>query len=533
MSAIIKEHDEFVQDELIFYEVRLPAEFNEIDTLPISDTHYGNPLFSKKHFKRTIKELAEKPNAYTVLNGDLCESSLRTSKGDIYRQVGTPQDQRDWMIEQLYPIRHKIMSAVTGNHENRIWNETGIDISKDIAQALGVPYRAAGIMIKILFGDNNNHCKGKPYVCWGYHTHGYGGARTKSAKAVKVERTGTYLHANWYCLHPHTKVLRGNLMWDELGNVGIGDELIGVSEYPDFNQARKVLHTRVTDVKNRFSNTLKLTLEDGTSFLTTPDHLWLNKRRHDGAKLGGRYNWYRADTLTIGDELLQVFPVWQTKLDWANGYIAGLLDGEGSITVARRSRQMTFSQKEGLVMDYFENYLNARNINYRKYIREDGCSQVIITRDAGHLVGMTQPIRLKEKAGNLVEKRLHKPQTLKIVEIMPAGRQEVVTIETDAHTFLAEGIATHNCMSHDHVVNAAPDTYLTPDNRTHEQIVGGKTTGFRVGKVTSVRKILVKTNAYLKWGGYSEMGGFPPVDLEVPIIHMQTRDGKLIVRATV
>lgn len=138
------------------------------------------------------------------MNGDLCESTLKTSKGDIYRQVGSPQDQRDWMIEQLTPIKDSILGMDSGNHEDRIWNEAGIDISKDIAKALNVPYRNEGMLLKISFGDRNNRTEGKPYVYWNYMTHGYGGARTAPAKAVKVERTSTYIHADAYVMsHDH------------------------------------------------------------------------------------------------------------------------------------------------------------------------------------------------------------------------------------------------------------------------------------------------------------------------------------------
>lgn len=139
-----------------------------------------------------------------MFTGDLNESSLRTSKGEIYRQVGTPQDQRDWCIERLYPIKDKILGMCTGNHEQRITNEVGIDISKDIANALGVPYRAEGILLKIMFGSGNEGHPGQTYVFWQYSSHGYGGARTKSAKAVKVERVATWIQADFYTLsHDH------------------------------------------------------------------------------------------------------------------------------------------------------------------------------------------------------------------------------------------------------------------------------------------------------------------------------------------
>jgi hypothetical protein len=261
----------FIQGEPIYFAHQLDNAFKEIELYPISDVHYGNPLFSQNHFDRQLKYILETPNAFCILNGDLCESSLRTSKGEIYKQVGTPQDQRDWIVERLYPLRHKILGQDTGNHEVRIWNEIGIDISADIARALGIPYRPEGLIIKISFGDYNKGTKGRPYTYWICFTHGYGGARTKGAKAVKVERLATWLHADCYI------------------------------------------------------------------------------------------------------------------------------------------------------------------------------------------------------------------------------------------------------MSHDHVVNVAPDVYLLPDPRTHID----PETGFRVGRVMAHRKMLVKSNAYLKWGGYSEMGGFPPVDLDCPKITLR------------
>ena len=262
--------------ELIYYAHELDTEFTCVDIPPISDAHYGNPMFSKKHFLRTLKFL-ERPNAYTFLNGDLCESTLRTSKGEIYKQVGTPQNQRDWMIDVLYPYRSHILGAVKGNHEDRIWQQAGVDIVEDIAKALGIPYRPEGLLHKISFGNGNESHTDRPFVFWVYQTHGYGGARTAAAKAVKVERTSYWLHA---------------------------------------------------------------------------------------------------------------------------------------------------------------------------------------------------------------------------------------------HAYL---------MSHDHVVNVAPSVYLLPDPRTRNETNDkGEMTGFRVGRVTSHRKMLIKTNAYLKWGGYSEFGGFPPTDLTTPLVKLLT-----------
>jgi len=195
--------DSISPGELVYYSHNLDTEFTNIDIPPISDAHYGNPLFSKKHFNRTLKFL-ERPNAYTVLNGDLCESTLRSSKGEIYKQVGSPEDQRDKMIDLLYPYRDKLLGAVDGNHEDRVWREAGIHIVRDIARALGIPYRSEGLLHKISFGGGNESHADRPFVFWLYQTHGYGGARTSAAKAVKVERTSFWIHAHCYLMsHDH------------------------------------------------------------------------------------------------------------------------------------------------------------------------------------------------------------------------------------------------------------------------------------------------------------------------------------------
>ncbi len=196
--------DEVLAGELKYYAWTLSPTIKELFLVPISDAHYGNPLYSEKHFARQIKTIQETRNMYAILNGDLCESTIKASKGDIFNQVGTPQKQRDDIEKKLKPIRHKILGMTTGNHEYRIYRETGVDISKDIAKALKIPYRPEGMLLKISFGDNNNYTTGRPYTYFIYFSHGYGGARTKSAKAVKVERMGTWIDADCYIMsHDH------------------------------------------------------------------------------------------------------------------------------------------------------------------------------------------------------------------------------------------------------------------------------------------------------------------------------------------
>jgi len=190
--------------ELRWFGKILSKELTDLQVIVLSDLHYGNPYSSVKHCQRTVDYVYHN-NCVCFINGDMCEVATRSSKGDVYTQRLTPQQQRDDVIDMLLPIKDKILGVTTGNHEQRIYNETGVDISKDIAAALGVPYRAEGMLFKLSFGSGNNRMKDAPFVFWSYITHGYGGARTKSAKAVKAERTGTWIpQCDWVAMsHDH------------------------------------------------------------------------------------------------------------------------------------------------------------------------------------------------------------------------------------------------------------------------------------------------------------------------------------------
>ena len=193
--------DPIEEMEFLYHTADLPSSLRVVRLATVSDIHYGNPYCSLKYLRQNIEYIKSNPEVYTFLNGDMIESATRYSKGEIHKQVGSPGDQRDFIIKLFKPIKGKVLGVTQGNHERRIED---VDVAKDIAVALEVPYRAEGMLLKISFGGGNNGHPEKPYVYWGYFTHGYGGARTKSAKAVKVERTAQWMHADFYVMsHDH------------------------------------------------------------------------------------------------------------------------------------------------------------------------------------------------------------------------------------------------------------------------------------------------------------------------------------------
>lgn len=198
--------DPLISGEPIYYAHTLSSKLKELHVIPLSDLHYGNPLSSTPHFMATLR-LLEKPSYYGLVNGDMMECVIKSSKGDIATQRETPQKQAKWLTKQLMPYKKKLLGMTMGNHEKRVYDAVSHDYCSDIAEALGIPYRPEGLILKISFGNNNKGVDGRPYVYWSYMTHGYGGARTKAAKAVKVERVSAWMPTMDFIIMSHDHVV--------------------------------------------------------------------------------------------------------------------------------------------------------------------------------------------------------------------------------------------------------------------------------------------------------------------------------------
>jgi hypothetical protein len=79
-------------------------------------------------------------------------------------------------------------------------------------------------------------------------------------------------------------------------------------------------------------------------------------------------------------------------------------------------------------------------------------------------------------------------------------------------------VADAYLMAHDHTVSAFPKVILNPDTRGAD-IEGAP--GWQSGWTSSIRTEIIKSNAWLKWGGYGERGGFSPTDLVPPTIYFK------------
>ena len=133
------------------------------------------------------------------------------------------------------------------------------------------------------------------------------------------------------------------------------------------------------------------------------------------------------------------------------GWLGGLFDGEGHITGSSGWHTM-LSQNDGIVLERALKLLRERGFDVTLSSRNK-CRAVRINgglTETMRFLMLTRPERLIAKAiDKIAAGRLslygRSHRVAQVVGIESVGVQEVVALETDTHTYIAQGLASHNC----------------------------------------------------------------------------------------
>ena len=104
----------------------LSKEFKELQILPLADLHLGDIHSDGKKILEAIEYIRTTPNCYTILNGDLMDSAIKSSIGDIYGANLQPMMQLEQAVKLFGDISEKILAVTPGNHEARIYKSDGL-----------------------------------------------------------------------------------------------------------------------------------------------------------------------------------------------------------------------------------------------------------------------------------------------------------------------------------------------------------------------------------------------------------------------
>lgn len=183
---------------------------SNIETLELhifADEHIGDPHSDIQRLRDRIDHVANTPNAYCILNGDILDFASRTSIGDIETRELNIMEQIRFGVELFSPIADKIICITNGNHENRGYRKEGIDTSLIIATQLGLSdmYSQTSAFIFLKFGESTKkHGRTSPKTLYTiYVNHGSGGGRKEGAKAIRLADMASVCDADIY-IHSHT-----------------------------------------------------------------------------------------------------------------------------------------------------------------------------------------------------------------------------------------------------------------------------------------------------------------------------------------
>ena len=185
--------------------IDLPRELEYIELHTFADEHIGDEHSDIKRVMQRIEYVRDTPNAYCILNGDIMDNATKTSIGDTYTQVFNPMEQLKKAVELFTPIKDKILCITHGNHENRTYKKEGINLSRLIADQLGLADRytptSAALFIRFGPGGASTHYRKVSYT--GYVLHGSGGGRKEGAKAIRLADMASIIDCDFY-IHSHT-----------------------------------------------------------------------------------------------------------------------------------------------------------------------------------------------------------------------------------------------------------------------------------------------------------------------------------------
>jgi hypothetical protein len=185
--------------------------------VPLADWHIGDRNSALDIIQGYIDWIAERDNAFTVLNGDLMNAAWKDSTPELYDDLITPDQGYAKVLELCQPIKDKILMITRGNHEESIYRKVGHDYMYQLAHDLGdIPYKPDGGMVGMRLRKNGTHM-----FCWAYAVHGWGGARTIGAKVKKTQDLMMIANAHIFVLsHDHTQnVNRGNVLDPPVTNI--------------------------------------------------------------------------------------------------------------------------------------------------------------------------------------------------------------------------------------------------------------------------------------------------------------------------
>jgi len=170
--------------------------------VPLGDIHAGSRFVDWKKLQGYIDWIAERPNAYSFIPGDLFDVSTVESPTTPYDQKMNLNQAIDYMTEVFKPIINKIIGAISGNHEERLEKYAGFNPLEEWCHRNNVFYAGYSAVLRFRIGKHirtelNIVSPKIEYVLYVHHS--VGGGATSGGKLNAIEKlTKIFIGADAY-----------------------------------------------------------------------------------------------------------------------------------------------------------------------------------------------------------------------------------------------------------------------------------------------------------------------------------------------
>ena len=268
------------------------------------------------------------------------------------------------------------------------------------------------------------------------------------------------------CVDGNTQVLMADLTWKYARDVTEGDIVVGFDE--SFKSPLGISGTGskfrsaiVTNNEPMMRDCVEVAT-DKASVICSREHLWPARRKKSNNR-----RWYKAESLVPGDRIPFTSQPWEVERTYDAGWLAGFIDGEGWMSTASRSTSIAFGQNPNEVLGRAIRLIEERGFEYVHRLQSGRVtnfgkrSRVIAVRILGgwknstRFIGQIRPSKVMKRATGLWEGRRtwgHRSEPATVASVKSVGKRMVYPISTTTHTFIADGLLSHNSQAEDRVV---------------------------------------------------------------------------------
>ena len=195
------------------------SKFDTAVLVYISDLHIGTFDLDINWLIEVTNYVLNTPNAKVLLLGDLLNTAILNAVSNMYEDIAYPQEQWQIAVDLFSSLsaQNKIIAICAGNHERRVYKQTGIETLRQFAHAIDAekvyaPYYA-NIDLILKCADSPTGSFTIPIVAH----HGDGVGNISGVKKLEDIDSGSYINTVGH-LHREQLLIRGMPYYDPVTN---------------------------------------------------------------------------------------------------------------------------------------------------------------------------------------------------------------------------------------------------------------------------------------------------------------------------